>query len=370
MNRLTGLAAALNSPMDTIAECRGLTLEQVSAYGVPETTAVELLSLCDVYFGKSAFSRKQARARQAAQHHNLATLELIERFVRRLKTQREAWALRLQLVLLPADADLITRTAAAELAKKRKPVNPAPGVRVYRRPEGNWTMAITAESGKIADLYSAVDKDKALESVEEIFFPTSAGAPARQRPSVTTHAVITLDQLDEIVFSDGSGDSSGEDGGNGEGSANGEGCSGGAGSDEILVRLTNGATITGAELVRRRMEEHGYVTLVHPERGPVNLYRTQRVASRKQRLMAWAENPVCPWPRCNHPAEECQVHHLKSWASGGQTNPDNLAMVCPYHNGVNDDDPNAPPVRGRLIRRHGTVQWLPPWARHAGDEDC
>lgn len=35
----------------------------------------------------------------------------------------------------------------------------------------------------------------------------------------------------------------------------------------------------------------------------------------------------------------------------------NLATLCHYHNGVNEDDPNAPPLRGRLARVDGKVRW-------------
>ena len=109
-------------------------------------------------------------------------------------------------------------------------------------------------------------------------------------------------------------------------------------------------------------DRRGLITLVHPFEGAVNLYRTERMANEKQRLMAAAENPVCPWAECNYPADKCQVHHLQAWRHGGDTNMANLATCCPYHNGVNDDDPNAPPVRGRLVRRRGRVVWQPPWA--------
>ena len=132
--------------------------------------------------------------------------------------------------------------------------------------------------------------------------------------------------------------------------------------EEITIQLTNGARLTGAELVARTLSERGLITLVHPFEGAVNLYRTERMANEKQRLMAAAENPVCPWPRCNYPADKCQIHHLEAWQRGGDTNMANLAACCPYHNGVNDDDPNAPPRRGRLARRRGRVVWQPPWA--------
>ena len=134
--------------------------------------------------------------------------------------------------------------------------------------------------------------------------------------------------------------------------------------DDITLQLTNGARMTGADLVHRAFTAHGYVTLIHPVKGPVNLYRSERLASPKQRTMAAAENPTCPWPQCNYPADECQVHHLTAWRHGGETNPENLTIACPYHNGVNDDDPNAPPLRGRLARVNGTIKWLPPWAEN------
>lgn len=100
---------------------------------------------------------------------------------------------------------------------------------------------------------------------------------------------------------------------------------------------------------------------MHPEEGPVNLYRTARVANDKQRIMAAAENPRCAWPGCNQPADLSQVHHLKAWSNGGETNMKNLVMCCAYHNGVNDDDPNAPPRRGRLERVGGRIVWRPPF---------
>jgi len=134
--------------------------------------------------------------------------------------------------------------------------------------------------------------------------------------------------------------------------------------DDVQLDLTNGATMSGTEYLRRVLNdagysapgpsgngsgdgETGYVTLVHPVEGPVNLYRTARVATDKQRMMAAAENPRCAWPGCNQPADLSQVHHLTAWSRGGETNMNNLVVCCAYHNGINDDDPNAPPPRGR-----------------------
>lgn len=97
------------------------------------------------------------------------------------------------------------------------------------------------------------------------------------------------------------------------------------------------------------------ITLVAPERGPVNLYRVKRLASPKQRRMLEAETTRCAWPGCGRPASECQVHHLQEFAKGGETNPENMTLLCAYHNGVNGQR-----GRGRMARISGRVTWLPP----------
>ena len=126
------------------------------------------------------------------------------------------------------------------------------------------------------------------------------------------------------------------------------------GGDDVRLALTNGATITGAELVRRTLAGAGLFTLIHPERGPVNLYRT-RQASAKQRRMLEAEGARCAWPACRRPAAECQAHHLIEYSRGGLTHPENMALLCPYHNSI-----NGLPGRGRMARVNGRIAWLPP----------
>ena len=206
-----------------------------------------------------------------------------------------------------------------------------PGVKLYRRADGPWTMTITGKSADIADMHAALDKDAPLDSVRKIF----QGDAAASRPAVTTNVVLRLDELDRVIDTAG---------------------------DDITLQLTNGARMTGADLVRRAFTAHGYVTLIHPVKGPVNLYRTERLASPKQRTMAAAENPTCPWPQCNYPADECQVHHLTAWSAGGPTNQENLVTLCAHHNAVNQDDPSRPTERGRMVRIDGRVAWIPPWS--------
>jgi len=102
------------------------------------------------------------------------------------------------------------------------------------------------------------------------------------------------------------------------------------------------------------------VGLYDPISGGVNMYREERFATWKQRMLLAAETILCPHPGCTTPASQCQVHHLTAWEQGGETNIENLSMACAVHNARNDDDPNAPPRNGRLERRPGGVVHLPP----------
>ncbi|MER0105343.1 HNH endonuclease signature motif containing protein [Corynebacterium sp. KPL2895] len=401
MNALQTFLKGLAPGMDIIANCHGMSVRALIAAGCPDTTATRLLTLAETYFGTTTFRRQQREsiAASRANGHSLTALLTIERHAAKLKKKRDAWALRRELCGMKGKVSDIDKRGRARVKELKGPVKRQPGVKIYRRADGPWTMSITGPSADIADMHAAIDKDAPLASVQNIFHGEAAA-----RPSVTTNVVLRLDELDRIVdFGSGPkpaagsksatgnkpgsstspqpgsssnarvGSSAGTNSkpsadsasGSPDGSCSNAAAGPGLGPDsygDVVVQLTNGATMTGAELVRRAFTEHGYVTLIHPVEGPVNLYRTSRFASAKQRLMAAAENPVCPWPECRYPADECQVHHLNAWKNGGETNPRNLTIACPYHNGVNDDDPNAPPLRGHLARINGTIRWLPPWA--------
>ena len=149
--------------------------------------------------------------------------------------------------------------------------------------------------------------------------------------TITTNVVLTLDDMVKVTH----------------------------GENDVTLQLTNGATITGADLIRRTLAGAGLFTLIHPEEGPVNLYRA-RHASAKQRRMLEAEGARCAWPSCRRPAAECQAHHIFEYARGGHTHPANMCLLCPYHNSI-----NGLPGRGRMARINGRIAWLPPHPRHA-----
>ncbi|MGP5495836.1 HNH endonuclease signature motif containing protein [Corynebacterium flavescens] len=330
MDALEAYIVAAAPGMDILAAAWGKQEGELLEMGASDTDAREILGLAHIYFGPTAYTAMQAAARGS--RHVLSTLRMIERYAQRLSSRRSAWLLRKELCTRGESAAQLERRARELVRELAVPRSPSQGVRLTRRARAPWTLTITGPSDLVAQLSAAIDPQSPLDSVQKIFFGGGAGSA----PAAATNVIIELDQLDKVVSGRG---------------------------DEVTVTMTNGATITGAELARKRLLEHGYVTLIHPLEGPVNLYRASRHASRKQRLMMSAENPRCAWPGCNHPADSAQAHHLKAWSRGGETNPRNLATCCAYHNGVNSDDPLALTSRGRLERIAGKVVWIPPWAR-------
>ena len=309
--------AAAASGMDIIATMPSVTLR------TPE--ARELTRLHDVYFGTTKFTRKQARARKTL--HSLAAIRALEAKLRGLK-EIDRWAIREELLAM----DLTVSQIAAEAkqradALKDKPVKDH-GVKIRRSKDDTFEIKITGTSEDITDMKHALGDT--IESAKKCLF----GEDKATRTAKQTNVIIMLDELVEVMDGNGA---------------------------ETMFRMTNGAVIPGAQLVQEKLLEAGLFTLVHPFYGPVNLYRTDRTANLKQRLMAWAENPTCAWPGCYKPAEESEIHHIHAWKHGGHTNPDNLVTLCKHHNGANNDDPTKPSKRGRMERIRGKTEWSPPW---------
>ncbi|HEX9763635.1 MAG TPA: HNH endonuclease signature motif containing protein [Acidimicrobiia bacterium] len=44
-----------------------------------------------------------------------------------------------------------------------------------------------------------------------------------------------------------------------------------------------------------------------------------------------ARDRHCTWPGCRRSARWCDVHHIVSWAEGGETVITNLCLLCRYH---------------------------------------
>ena len=241
------------------------------------------------------------------------------------------------------------------------PVPKDAGVKFGRAKHGMRTMTVTDTQRRVTDLEKTLDaatsarsdqappgvqkvvKRRSQELLESLWQHLDSGAGLVE-PAYRTVIAIGLEDCARVMR--------------------------GAGSD-VIIGLSDGTTMTGAEMLSALLAGHLgseiFAGLFHPVHGPVNLYEA-RFASAKQRILASAENLVCPWPDCGVPADRCQVHHIQPHNLGGHTKPTNLTMLCKYHNGANDDDPNAPPrngriERGRNIRGRSQVRYRSPGGR-------
>lgn len=323
--------AALSRGVDLVAECEGMSAAQLISLGATSADAAELLALHSTYFGPTSFSKKQrtAVAHARNQQHSLSTLRRIEHFVSRVKKKVAAWNLRVELCA--AASPEVERLARKRLKEMQPPRVASERATLRQHPNGLATLTVTGSSMGITDVFKGIDQSRPGASFLE------SQSEGGVRTQATTMVVVRLEDYCELQRGNGRGDG------------------------DVILRTTSGATMTGAEYLEHTFSGEGFVTLISREEGPVDLYRMSCFASPKQRKMLSAENPTCAWPDCKVPAERCQIHHIEPWGHGGETNVSNMVPLCSYHNGVNGDDPNAPPERGRMLRIGGRVAWQPPY---------
>lgn len=350
--------------IELVAGVAGFSFEQLRAWG-PESVARSLLALFDVYFAPTSFTRKQARAVAAARAngHDLPTLLLIERFAGRLKKQHEAWDLRIELCGIAGDEKAVARYAHKRIRELNPPPAPKPGVTIRRGKELS-KLTLTAPAALIEDLRPNIDEEDPVGSFTAAFREGRLARPVAQ-----TLAVMELPEYATILGRLGDPSTPRPDSAESNApssaplscttassAATTPASSQPAAPDlgDIVIQLSNGAKITGHELIERELAEEGLVMLVDRVKGPVELHRTQRVASEKQRIMASGEQPTCAWDRCLCGADYSQIHHIKEWRKGGETNPENLTPLCKYHNAI-----NGLPGRGRIVRENGKIKWVP-----------
>lgn len=349
MSRIDQLASAEARAMDLLAEARGLDAPTLVKRGLSPHTANRITQLAGVYYSsKTAFSRYRARCQEAGAHLTLHDLHAIERFANKAQTlagQKEAWVLREHLCNL-TDLNHIRREGAARIteleAATGKTLGPKDGARFSRHGE-KTRLTLTLDQHRMAEAQavsiarvkqiagSQYSKEQLAEAVVDLI--TGANDATRVETRRVIYAVVPLPELARIQRGEGA---------------------------DLVVRMSDGTTMSGQEFIEAEFEAHGLASLVDREEGPVDLYRTSRFAVDKQRLLMLTKSTTCIWPGCRQGAEHCHAHHIVPWARGGPTNMTNLVPLCKYHNGINDDDPTKPTGRGVILYRDGKVGWCNP----------
>ena len=327
------------------------------------STARKYVKLADVLFGPADSPRVQRAAVALAEQRELSIeyLEIVDKHAKKLKTRGAAWKLRAELTAYEGTLDEVDEHGKQRVTEEGGDKQKQRGVRVGRAIDGLRTISITDTQRKITDLEKTLDaaiKDEDQPRSEALLEPfwdiVEGNGTGLIKPEYRTVIAIGLDDFAKVSCGRG---------------------------DEVIVALSDGTTMTGAEFINAAMEgalgDKLYVGLFHPTAGPVNLYEA-RFASDKLRTLAMAENLVCPWPDCNVPADRCQVHHIDAHKNGGHTKPSNLTMLCKYHNGVNDDggprrkhgpgkSKPGKSSRGRMRRHRGKVRLHTPGGKLLGN---
>jgi len=338
-----------------------LSPHDLSDEGIEITLAKNYARLATELFSPCDSPRVQHDAIALAEERQLSAnhLLMVNKHARKLKARGAAWKLRAELIALECSLEEVEAYAKKRVTEEGGDKPKQRGVRVGRVIDGLRTISITDTQRKITDLEKTLDAaitdedQPRSEALLEPFWDLAEGnGTGLIKPEYRTVIAIGLDDFAKVSCGEG---------------------------EDVVVALSDGTTMTGAEFINAAMEgslgDKLYVGLFHPTAGPVNLYEA-RFASEKLRTLAMAENLVCPWPDCNVPADRCQVHHIDAHKHGGHTKPSNLTMLCKYHNGVNDDGPATPgrkkpgrrkPSRGRMRRHRGKVRLQTPGGKLVGN---
>ncbi|WP_145274613.1 HNH endonuclease signature motif containing protein [Prescottella equi] len=100
--------------------------------------------------------------------------------------------------------------------------------------------------------------------------------------------------------------------------------------DKDIARMPHTGPLSIATAQRIACDCH-LTPIVMDDGVPINLGRTSRTVSKKQRRALIARDHGCAFPGCGTPPAHCEGHHVKHWADGGPTNLDNLVLLCRYH---------------------------------------
>ncbi|WP_284747001.1 HNH endonuclease signature motif containing protein [Amycolatopsis sp. RTGN1] len=125
--------------------------------------------------------------------------------------------------------------------------------------------------------------------------------------------------------------------------------------DAGLVSLDGGETLTVSQLRRLLCDAKVYPAVLGGDGQVLDLGRSARTATSAQRRALAIRDKGCTRPGCPRGPKWTTPHHVIFWAAqGGETNLDDLALVCErchqlIHHGGWD-----------IELRHGVVYWIPP----------
>ena len=107
--------------------------------------------------------------------------------------------------------------------------------------------------------------------------------------------------------------------------------------DATLCETDSGVSLP-VDTVRRMACDAAIIPTVLDGRGVVlDQGRSKRLATHEQRLAIQAMQATCSHPDCTVGIDDCRIHHLDPWSTGGRTDLASLAPLCePHHHLVHE----------------------------------
>ena len=102
--------------------------------------------------------------------------------------------------------------------------------------------------------------------------------------------------------------------------------------------------------VKRLCCDGAVTPMVHDDTGrPLDVGRKHRVVSGALKKAVFARDRTCTFPGCHH-TRYLDAHHVQHWADGGETNLENLLLLCTAHHTLVHEG-------GFSIRRYRDARW-------------
>ena len=244
MDHIDALVTADRNGIAIIADAAGASVDALVARGLDQDRAEHLVDAAGVFYGRVRNRKAQAACVAAARdnQHRLETLVYIARSSKSLDSDATRWHYREVLCATKGDLRTITNRAKA-LKRTLKPTKPrAPKASITFHEKGWSTLHITGRTSEVLPLYQAAKDDPAGWVAGDV-------AASVGKAVITT--VLNMDIGDYVQWR-----------------AHPEL------AHEIEVQLTNGEWVTGTELINRKLRAAGYIALISPTAGPINLYAT------------------------------------------------------------------------------------------------
>jgi hypothetical protein len=122
-----------------------------------------------------------------------------------------------------------------------------------------------------------------------------------------------------------------------------------------VAMTASGCALTIPQLLTVACEAQVVPVIFNDAGGILAFGRTRRLASVGQRLALVARDGGCCFPGCARPAAWTEVHHIHEWLDDGDTNIDNLCLLCRFHH-------REFAKRGWqvIMSEDGVPEWIPP----------